>query len=194
MRPTLTRKKNRSARELSIQRVEAPRTFGWLSSHVCKRFCHVHKVSRHHDIYERNWTSFGNQSELFLKVSTLARTYHTSIYITAGRTQQHSLCYETSLRACFMCMALLRNTRVGPHKDRDDFKADWVAMCCFGEFEGSALCLPDLRLEGIDGSGRAKLDYKPGDVMFLRASVLEHFVAPFLGNRSVFVFSTKKDC
>lgn len=91
-----------------------------------------------------------------------------------------------------MSVALLRNTRVEPHKDRGDFKDGWAAMCWFGEFDCSALCLPDLQLEGIDGSGGTKLDYKPGDVMFLRASVLEHFVAPFLGNRSVFAFFTKE--
>lgn len=43
----------------------------------------------------------------------------------------------------------------------------------------------------MDGNGGAKLDYLPGDVLFLRALVLEHFVASFMGNRPVFVFSLR---
>jgi len=90
---------------------------------------------------------------------------------------------QVTPRACFLGLAVLRNARVAPHKDSGDVKDGWVAMCCFGNFTGGELVFPDL---GI------KIPYVPGDVIFFRSSVLEHFVAPFKGERSVLVFFTKK--
>lgn len=47
--------------------------------------------------------------------------------------------YQTCIRSCFMCIALLRSTRVGPHKNKGDFKGGWTTMGVFGRFDGGAL-------------------------------------------------------
>lgn len=64
-------------------------------------------------------------------------------------------------------------------------------MTCFGNFERGNLCLPTLEVKGIGG---VQIPYRPGDIIFLRASVLEHFVSDFDGERSVFVLFTKNNC
>ncbi|KAI9769841.1 MAG: hypothetical protein M1840_003835 [Geoglossum simile] len=89
--------------------------------------------------------------------------------------------FQTTHRACFLGLALLRNLQVEPHKDISDIKDGYVAMVCFGDFCGGEFIVPELGL---------KLDFKPGDVIFLRSAVLEHFVAPFDGQRSSIVYFT----
>ncbi len=56
-------------------------------------------------------------------------------------------------------------------------------MCCFGEFSGSEFVVPALRM---------RFDFKPGDILFLRSAVLEHYVTAIEGFRSSMVFFTKK--
>lgn len=99
--------------------------------------------------------------------------------------------YQTSKRACFTGIAILRNSRVNPHKDTTGFPDAWAAMCCFGDFEGGALCLPGL---DVEGKGGIQIAYQPKDIIFLRSSLLEHYISPFEGERSELVFSTNGSC
>lgn len=100
---------------------------------------------------------------------------------------------QTSRRACFMVIAVLRNNRVHPHKDKGDYRDGWAVMTCFGDFEGGDLCLPSLDVDFWYGErSGVRIGYKPGDVVFLRSSVVEHFISRFTGERrSSFVFCTK---
>lgn len=93
-------------------------------------------------------------------------------------------CFKVSRRACFHGLALLRNLQVDAHKDRSDVPNGWVAMVCWGDFSGGYLALPDL---GV------KLDFKPGDIIFFRSRLLEHFVTDFEGERSSMVFFTHEN-
>ena len=86
---------------------------------------------------------------------------------------------DVSRRQCFLGLALLRGAQVGIHTDKGDVREGWVAMICSGNFEGGELCVPGLNL---------KLGHKPGDIIFFRSSLLEHFVGDFTGDRSSMVF------
>ena len=57
-------------------------------------------------------------------------------------------------------------------------------MVCWGDFSGGYLALPDLRV---------KLDFKPGDIIFFRSRLLEHFITDFEGERSNMVFFTHEN-
>lgn len=98
---------------------------------------------------------------------------------------------QSSQRACFTCISVLRNCRAKPQQAPGDFQDGWAAICCFGEFEGGTLCLPGLGVESEGNGGGVQIQYQPGDVIFLRAAVLEYFVSGFEGERSDFVFFTK---
>jgi hypothetical protein len=91
---------------------------------------------------------------------------------------------HTTTRACFLGMAVVVNKRVGPHKDVGDVRDGWVAMMAVGNYKGGAVVLPALGIQ---------LQHEPGDVIFFRSAVLEHFVAPFEGDRAAVVFFTKND-
>ena len=86
---------------------------------------------------------------------------------------------QVSGRCCFFGLAVLRNLQAEPHKDVSDAKKGWVAMCCDGDFEGGELVISELRL---------KIAFKPGDVIFFRSAILQHFILPFDGKRTSFVF------
>lgn len=88
---------------------------------------------------------------------------------------------KTSERCCWLGLAVLSNLQVEPHKDRSDAKDGWVGMCCAGKFTGGLLVLPELEL---------KLQFEPGDVVYFRSAILEHYVTGFEGERSSFVFFT----
>ena len=70
------------------------------------------------------------------------------------------------------------------HKDMSDTPRGWVAMICCGNFTGGYLVLADL---GV------KLDFKPGDIIFFRSRLLEHFITDFVGERSSLVFFTHEN-
>ena len=74
--------------------------------------------------------------------------------------------------------------RVGPQKDSGDVKDGWVAMACFGNFTGGGLCAPALWI---------KIPFRPGDIVFFRSSLLEHWVEEFEGGRFSVVLFTKPD-
>jgi hypothetical protein len=40
---------------------------------------------------------------------------------------------------------------------------------------------------------KTTIPYTQGDVLFFRSAVLEHWVAPFIGASTCFIFFTKKD-
>ena len=79
----------------------------------------------------------------------------------------------------FLGLANLRNVQVHNHKDKGDVRDGWVGMACTGSFTGGELCLLDLEL---------KLRFLPGDVVFFRSCVLQHFVRQTIGERSSLVF------
>ena len=54
-------------------------------------------------------------------------------------------------------------------------------MSCTGPFTGGLLVLPDLEV---------KVQFEPGDIIFFRACLLEHYLEDFEGNRSCLVFFT----
>lgn len=82
-------------------------------------------------------------------------------------------------RACFQGLVVVHNLAVEPHKDHSDSKTGWVAMCCWGEFIGGELVIPTLKLS---------LKFQPGDVIFFRSTLLYHYLMPFVGQRTSFVF------
>ena len=84
-------------------------------------------------------------------------------------------------RACFQGLVVIRNLAAQPHRDKSDYKKGWVAMCCFGNFTGGELVIPMLKM---------KFKFQPGDVIFFRSTVLEHYVLPFVGDRTSLVFFT----
>jgi hypothetical protein len=92
--------------------------------------------------------------------------------------------FQVADRACFLGLAVLRNARVGPHKDNNDIKDGWVAMFCFGKWDGGELVVPALKV---------KIPFQQGDMIFMRSAVFEHWVQPFAGHRTSFVFFTKKE-
>ena len=82
---------------------------------------------------------------------------------------------HTTTRACFLGMAVVVNKRVGPHKDVGDVRDRWVAMITVRNYKGGEVVLPALDVQ---------LHHELGDVIFFRSTVLEHFVAPFQGDRA----------
>lgn len=85
----------------------------------------------------------------------------------------------TTKRACFQRVVLIRNLAAQPHKDTSDYKDGWVGMCCWGDFTGGHLVIPILGIQ---------LQFKPGDIVFFRSTLLEHYVLPFEGERNSLVF------
>ena len=82
----------------------------------------------------------------------------------------------------FLTMILVHQLRVDPHKDDGDMEQGWVAMFVTGEFTGGDLVLPSL---GI------KMDYQPGDIVFMRSGELEHYVDEWEGTRTGVVMFNK---
>lgn len=81
-------------------------------------------------------------------------------------------------------MAVLKNLQVGPHKDTEDGRDGWVGMTYLGDFAGGDLVIPALN---------CKLQHRPGDVVFFRSAVLEHWVSHFEGERFALVLFSKND-
>jgi hypothetical protein len=92
--------------------------------------------------------------------------------------------FQVANQACFLGLAVLRNARVRPHKNNNDVKIGWVAMCCFGEWDDGELVVPALQI---------KILFQQGDIIFMRLAVFEHWVQPFSGHQTSFVFFTKKE-
>lgn len=129
---------------------------------------------------------FNQITGLVQSLGLLFLTIDPWMYQTYWTKFQNDLCLylNVSRRACFHGLALLRNVQVASHKDMSGAPMGWVAITCLGDFSGGNLVFPDL---GI------KLDFKPGDVIFFRSRLLEHFVGSFEGERSSLVFFTHQD-
>ena len=94
-----------------------------------------------------------------------------------------------------MEVAINRNNKVIPYKDVKNFCDGWAVMCCFREFEGEELCLPTMSVETPEGVKTGlRMRYSPGDVVLFRATMFEHFVTEFKGERTYLVYHTKHDC
>lgn len=52
-------------------------------------------------------------------------------------------------------------------------------MCCWGKFTGGDLVIPALK---------QRFEFKPGDVVILRSTLLAHYIMPYEGERSSIVF------
>lgn len=88
-------------------------------------------------------------------------------------------------RACFTYHPILLNARVAPHLDRFDSLSGIVAMTCDGSFtNGGNVVLPLF--------GR-QYTLRPGDVMFLRASLIEHWISAYEGQRYSFVHAISEN-
>lgn len=133
--------------------------------------------------YQEMGPIFQTIGRLFQEIDPCTYALYRRNYERACSTSSVFNNFRVSNRGCFHCLALLVNTQVGPHKDGNDVKDGWVAMACFGDFEGGELCLP--------GIG-CKIPFQPGDVVLFRSAVLEHWVAPFQGTRYSCVFFTKQ--
>ncbi|KAE8440977.1 hypothetical protein EG329_006140 [Mollisiaceae sp. DMI_Dod_QoI] len=79
----------------------------------------------------------------------------------------------------FLGIASLRNVQVHNHKDKGDVRDGWIGMTCVGAFTDGELCLPDLNL---------KVRFLPGDLIFFRIAVLQHFIRATVGERSSVLF------
>ncbi|GAA5987907.1 hypothetical protein JCM11641_004578 [Rhodosporidiobolus odoratus] len=76
-------------------------------------------------------------------------------------------------------LAVVHNTAVAPHFDRQDPKNSWGFMSPYGTFTGGKLVLPQF---GV------RVSYRAGDVVMLRARLVKHYVEPFHGDRHSVVF------
>ena len=108
--------------------------------------------------------------------------YHTNYNCILQDTALKAI--HTSGRACFLGLSVVVNMALGPHKDSNDVKDGWVAMICTGNFTGGNLVLPALE---------AQLEHTPGDVVFFRSTVLEHYLAAFEGERVAMVSLSMDD-
>ncbi|ELR07922.1 hypothetical protein GMDG_08570 [Pseudogymnoascus destructans 20631-21] len=120
---------------------------------------------------------------LFQEIDPRAYEQYRQNYLRECAATPELEVFKFSNRSCWHCLAILINAQVGPHKDNHDVLDGWVAMACFGEFEGGELCLPALGY---------KIPFQPGDVVLFRSAVLEHWIAPFEGTRYSCVFFTKQ--
>ena len=87
--------------------------------------------------------------------------------------------WTTTRRTCFQGIVLTRNLEAEPHKDRSGDRDGWVVMCCWGNFTGGDLVIPALQ---------KRFEFKPGDVVILRSTLLEHYIMPCEGQRSSIMF------
>ena len=55
-----------------------------------------------------------------------------------------------------------------------------MVMCCWGKFTDGNLVIPALK---------QRFEFQPGDVVIFRSCLLEHYITPFIGERSSIIFS-----
>ncbi|KAI9780820.1 MAG: hypothetical protein M1816_002656 [Peltula sp. TS41687] len=89
-----------------------------------------------------------------------------------------------SKRDCWATLGLLVNWMVGPHFDRQDPKDGYVADLVSGSFTGGELVIPELSVQ---------IALQPGDILLMRSRLLEHFLAPFSGERYAFIYFQHQD-
>lgn len=89
--------------------------------------------------------------------------------------------FNTSRRCSFLGVALLRNLRCRPHRDKSDSLHGWAVQTVIGTFSGGHLVVPELEI---------KIQIEPGDILFFKSALLIHFVEEYVGKRSSMVFFT----
>ncbi|ELR09271.1 hypothetical protein GMDG_03841 [Pseudogymnoascus destructans 20631-21] len=76
---------------------------------------------------------------LFQEINPRAYEQYRQNYLREWAATPELEVFRFSNRSCWHCLAILINAQVGPHKDNHDVLDGWVAMACFGEFEGGEL-------------------------------------------------------
>jgi hypothetical protein len=66
--------------------------------------------------------------------------------------------------------AVLANKPTHPHRDLGDWLLGLAVIACFGSFTGGEFVVPGLKV---------KFPFQPGDVIFIKSSLLTHFVTPW---------------
>lgn len=102
----------------------------------------------------------------------------------AKMVQDKTGCQQLHENQCHTLMAWGQNRTVRRHKDTGDAKRTMATWTCAGLFAGGHLGLskPDYRLR-----------FLPDDLMVLRATLVEHWVTPFVGSRTLMVWTSKSD-
>ena len=73
------------------------------------------------------------------------------------------------------------NTGSDWHFDKNDFRAGYCAVVCYGKFSGGELIFPEIGVA---------LKLEPGDVVFFKSALLTHGCAPVTGVRRSVVLTT----
>lgn len=84
----------------------------------------------------------------------------------------------------FLGVVLVCNLMVVPHVDKRDYAAGWTVMTVFGDFHGGDLVLPNVKVD----NKILRFKYQPGDVIFFKGALMEHYVMGFEGSK-FFLFS-----
>jgi len=73
---------------------------------------------------------------------------------------------------CWAHRALLFNLETHAHRDLRDDRDGYAVIAVFGSFVGGDFVVPSLRI---------KFSFQPGDVIFIKGQMLEHFITPWSG-------------
>lgn len=88
---------------------------------------------------------------------------------------------QTSQCTCFMIITILWNNCVYFYKNSMNYQDEQAVITCVGSFKGNDLCLPGLEVHVSKKVLRGvQIGYKPEDVIFLHAVVIEHFIFCFI--------------
>lgn len=102
---------------------------------------------------------------------------------------------HTTKRMCFIRVAVNRNNKVILHKDFNDFCDGWAAICNFEGFENEELYFSTMSIMTKDGEKKGvKIWYGPGDVIFFRATLFEHWLNNYEEKRTALVYHNKNTC
>lgn len=107
------------------------------------------------------------------------RRYHSRFHDLADNTAVRL--FRTTARNCFAGVAVIKDLCCKPHRDGNDKVDGWAADLAFGNFTGGSHQIPQ--------TGR-EFELRPGDVLFMRSSLLQHSVSPITGERFGLVYFT----
>ena len=97
------------------------------------------------------------------------KQYHSRYQQLLGEGELHHLDLGADDHGCFLAHALLINTYVDPHKDKEDVKRGWVITYLWKDFEGRDAVYLDLAL---------RFKQRAGDFIMSRSCVLTHMTMP----------------
>jgi hypothetical protein len=92
--------------------------------------------------------------------------------------------FKRTGRMAWVYYPTLVNARVNPHKDKHDLLSGLVSMTCCGDFEGGNVVVPVLGKQ---------YQVRNGDILLLRAPLLDHWISPYEGPRYSFVHAIPED-